>query len=38
MTAKKSMNANWASQKGIKTRFLKAVGRVLVLADIAIVS
>ena len=34
MTAK-SMNA---SQKGIKTRFLKGVGRVLVLADIAIVS
>lgn len=38
MTVKKSMNASWASQKGRRTRFLEGVGRMWVLADIAIMN
>lgn len=37
MMVKKSMNANWASQKGMRIRFLKGVGRMLVPVDIAII-
>ena len=38
MTVKKSKNAKWANQKGRRTRFLKSVGRMLVLAGSAIMS
>ena len=37
MMVKKSMNANWASQNGMRIRFLKGVGRMLVPVDIAII-